>query len=129
MGFLKVLAKETKSEFSLEEQEWNDLISLLKDLLASPEVQLSSNAVSILTAAHQQHPEIMQEYALTTEELQAYRLGKLMSTKSQQDQINLVDFIFTVILNNDKVIHAEVDALRSEKQFEDHENNEDNAIE
>ena len=38
-------------------------------------------------------------------------LGKLMTTKTVQDQNNLVDFIFAVMLNNDKTMRNDLAAI------------------
>ena len=54
----------------------------------------------------------MEEQDLSPHVFAEFKLGKFIESKSQQDQQNLVDFIFTVMLNSDKAMRMQLDNLK-----------------
>ena len=44
----------------------------------------------------------MESECISAKDLQEHKLGRLASTKVLHDQNNLIDFVFTVMLNNDR---------------------------
>ena len=110
VGFLKLLAKEAQQDIELDEQQWSDWIQILRDLACSPDVLISSDALKVLTAIYASHPDRMAEE--TPQSVQEYRLGKLVATKAPQDQDNLINYIFTVMLNNDRAIREDMQEMK-----------------
>ena len=101
-GFLKLLEKESISGTILDEQTWTEWIKILNGLVASPDETIRSDSLSVLTTIYDQHPEKLSE--LTAQGIQEMQLGRLIAAKSPQSQTNLVNYIFTVMLNGDKAV-------------------------
>ena len=57
MGFLKLTAKEVGEDVELDEQLWSDWIQILRDLVTSTNVNISSEALVILTKVYALRPE------------------------------------------------------------------------
>ena len=80
VGFLKLLAKEAQQDIELDDQQWKDWIEVLRGLVASPDLLISSDALKVLAAIYASHPEQMEEE--TPRSVQEYQLGKLVATKT-----------------------------------------------
>ena len=74
---------------------------------------VSSDALKVITAIYQQFPERVEEI-VAPKPLAEYKLGKLLATRSAQDQHTLVDFIFTVMLTNERAMRKELEETRME---------------
>ena len=83
----------------------------MRELLSSSETLISSDSLKILTAIFQQFPEKMEQEYMSAKELQEHKLGRLASTKVSHDQNNLIDFVFTVMLNNDRSMRNDIKVL------------------
>ena len=85
----------------LDEQLWTDWIKILNGLVASTDETIRSDALLTLTKIYDSHPEKLSD--LTSEGVQEMQLGKLIAAKPQA-HTNLVNYIFTVMLNGDKAV-------------------------
>lgn len=110
LAFLKLLTKESQQDIELEDELWRDWVAILRDLVQSDDDSISSDALNVLAALYASHPDKMEKE--TPKSIQALGLGKLMTTKVPRDQSNLIDFIFSVMLSNDKLVSEDVNQMR-----------------
>ena len=110
LGFLKLLTKESENDNELDSETWEDWIAILHNLIESDDLLVSSDALKVLGALYSSHPDKMKDQ--TAPQISKFKLGRLMTTKSAQDQTNLIEFIFAVMLNNDKALRNDLNDVK-----------------